>query len=659
MFLCRGTMGKVLVLFVAVAILGSLGTLLSPSDSSQPVPAASSVLLWEAYSKGAVTITQVDVTYDSGGQTVTATLGYEVRATGADDVRIEEFAILLSPNPREQVAGAPTTQDGILTRTTVPAGGRIVYGYGDLVAQGVLSGPPWWCTEQFQFVKRDVGITLGGEIAPFDMEGVLGTLIADPGGTQGNVWTHLRESPTTVVGKTVDGAFWREIPETAGQTFAVQLRATNIAIKDTQDGMPDPDAPGARVWDLVPAGYTLDLTSVTPAGYSTTTMGDGSTRISWAASLPAADVTGMTAGEVPTPYVSRLFSYRMTTPHLAPGRAALPRADVSVGADFVAEAHSAEPLIDVLRVPMPPVADAGSGYAGVEGDTITFTAAASTDPNGDALQYRWDFTADGTWDTAWSDDPTQPAPFGDDFMGMVRVEVSDGALTDTAEAPLVVRNADPTVDDVRVTTTGNLTLRVAGEKWHDVTMRISSGGTETSISVTRVPGSPDEQAATLEDVEIDITDEVSIVVIYTPEDDPVNGQPTGANPVWVIFTTPNGEVRLHHTFNVNHVDTYVWTLSDIAPQLARLGLRLSTGASDVGSDDLTFTVDWGDGTTSSRTAFNDGVGPDPDPSADVNPITATVSFAAAYASAGTYTIVVTVTDDDGGTVTKTLVLTFG
>ena len=649
-------MGKILVLFAAAALLGSLGTLLS--SSPEPAPASTTMILWEAYSRGAITITQIDLTYDVGGQPVTNTLGYSVANSGTADVQIAEYALLMSPNPRESFVGA-TTQDGILTKTTVLSGDHVDYGYGDLVAQGILPAPAWWCTEEFQFVKKDIRIALGGEIAPFGLEPALATLVAGFGGTQDTVWRYLRENPSPVVGKTVNGAFWLEIPETAGQTLTVQLRATNIAIKNTQDGLPDPDAPAARVWDAIPAGYTLDPASVSPSGYGTMVMPDGSTRISWDTNLPAADVTGMFAGEAPTPYVSRLFSYKVTTPHLAPGRAVLPRAQISAAADFTAEAHSEVPLMDVFRVPLPPVADAGSAYEGVEGDTITFTAAASTDPNGDALQYRWDFTADGTWDTAWSGDPTRPETFGDDFTGMVRVEVSDGALTDTAEAPVTIRNLDPVPGDVRLTASGSLTLRVAGEKWHDVALEVSQGGTVTSLSVTRMPGSPDEQAATLEDVEIDVTEDLSIRVVYTPEDDPVNGQPNGANPVWVIFTTPDGEVRLHHTFNVRHEDTWVWTLDDVAPQLIGLGLRLTAGASDVGSDDLTFTVDWGDGTTASSTTYNDGVGPDPDPSPSVNPITATASFAVAYAGAGTYTITVTVADDDGGSTTTTLVVTLG
>ncbi|MEK6850921.1 MAG: PKD domain-containing protein, partial [Candidatus Thermoplasmatota archaeon] len=364
------------ILTAAAAIVGT--------PPSEPAGPTSTISLWEAWSKGHIQIEQVDITYNS---VTYVSLGYQVRNTGSANVLISDFVVLLSPNPRQGVYGA-TAQDGVLTKTTVPATGLVDYSYGDLVVQGTLPSPPWWCTEQFQFVRTGVLITLGGEILPFAMESDVNTLTLD---TQPRIWEHLRTVPSPVVGKTVDGAFWKEIPETAGQLLRVEVRATNIAIKDTTDAVPDPDAPTAVVWDVVPAGYTVVAGSITPSGYAETPLPDGSTRISWPANLPAADITGWVAGDAPTPYPSRKYAYEMSTPHLMPGRTNLPRAMVSANNDFTAEAHSALPVMDVFAVPMPPVADAGTSYEGYEGDTITFSAAASTDPNGDALTYRWDF----------------------------------------------------------------------------------------------------------------------------------------------------------------------------------------------------------------------------------------------------------------------------
>ncbi len=449
----RGTMGKVLAGSLAILAVMSSGLLLTavpedPAGSALPISpssTSSTMLIWEAYSRGLITISQVDVTYTIGGQTDTAALGYEVSSTSTGDVAVTEYVMLLSPNPADTFDADLTTQDGILSDATIPAGSSETYGYGDFVARGILSMPPWWCTEERQFVHADVPVFLGGEIAPFGMESFLGDAQGGPGGTQDQVWAYLREHASPVVGKTVNGAFWGEIPETAGQALDVVLRATNLAISDEGDSLPAPDAPTARVSDRIPAGYDLDTGSISPAGYSLTSNGDGSTTIFWVANLPAADVTNKPPNDQPTPYVTRTFSYTMTTPHITPSRVGLPRAAVSVGDDAMPEAVSEQPLMDVFRVPLPPVPNAGPGYVGVEGDTITFSAGASSDPNGDPMQFRWDFTSDGIWDTAWSSDPSAASTFGDDLSAQARVEVSDGEFTATADAPLTISNIAPSI----------------------------------------------------------------------------------------------------------------------------------------------------------------------------------------------------------------------
>jgi len=94
----------------------------------------------------------------------------------------------------------------------------------------------------------------------------------------------------------------------------------------------------------------------------------------------------------------------------------------------------------------PPVAEANGPYEENESSPITFDASVSYDPDGGALQYRWDFDNDGIWDTEWSDSLTASHTWDDDWVGSVSVEVSDGAFTDIATADVVVQNVAPTAD---------------------------------------------------------------------------------------------------------------------------------------------------------------------------------------------------------------------
>ena len=112
-------------------------------------------------------------------------------------------------------------------------------------------------------------------------------------------------------------------------------------------------------------------------------------------------------------------------------------------------------------------------------------------------------------------------------------------------------------------------LRVAGEKWHDVILTLYDGNVSAAFAqVVRYPGSPDEQAVTIFDVKINLLDTFIAIIEYTPLDDPINGQWWGADPCWLTLTFPNGDsVRLHHTFNVRHNNTWIWIVDDFRPYL--------------------------------------------------------------------------------------------
>jgi hypothetical protein len=147
-----------------------------------------------------------------------------------------------------------------------------------------------------------------------------------------------------------------------------------------------------------------------------------------------------------------------------------------------------------------------------------------------------------------------------------------------------------------------------------------------------------------------LTKEYSAKVVYTPDDDPVNGQPNGANPAWIILTFNGSEERIHHTFNVKHPETWEWDVV-LNPHLAGHEVTLESSATDPGSDDLTF--DWDLGTPTIH--FNDGLNPDPYPSPDGTfPFEAKDVFKCAYPGSGILTL--KVSDDDGGTTTGTITL---
>jgi len=88
----------------------------------------------------------------------------------------------------------------------------------------------------------------------------------------------------------------------------------------------------------------------------------------------------------------------------------------------------------------PPVISTGGPYESYECNSLLFDASGSYDPEGAALQYRWNIT--GSW-TAWSLVPYKEYMWLDDFSGSIMLEVSDGDLVAQASIDVIVLNVAP------------------------------------------------------------------------------------------------------------------------------------------------------------------------------------------------------------------------
>src|SRR6266511_1061630 len=384
----------VLLLVGAVVVAGVIPILRSPVRPDSP----ESMSFWEAAGRGLVTVTVVNETYQRDGETVPQPVGIQVNNAADIPVEVSEEALLMSPHP----LGPPTdpsqtTQDAILTVRTIPAGGSVLYSYGEEVIQGFRSEPAWWCSEKFQFVQAEIPFRIGGETLPFALRDVVAQEHYKDGdnNTQVDVWTYLRTHPTVVVGKE---PLWTQLDGSAGQTIHVTIDATNIAVFTFEDGITDDvNVTHGAIEDVVPAGWSVEAGSYSTPPDEIVENGDHSHTLRWFVDLRAALESDSNDPMDPTPYETVTRSYTLVSPALDAGIIELPRARSDIDSDGSADAASAPPVVEVPQTGAP-IANAGGPYSGREGGTVHLDASGSSDPEGDPLQFRWDFTGDGAFE---------------------------------------------------------------------------------------------------------------------------------------------------------------------------------------------------------------------------------------------------------------------
>ncbi len=306
-----------------------------------------------------------------------------------------------------------------------------------------------------------------------------------------------------------------------------------------------------------------------------------------------------------------------------------------------------------------------------EGSPLTMDVTA-TDLGSDDLTYEWVFELGPTTTNTHFNDGTGPDPsqspwgpypfivtdtvtqtYGDNGVyGLTVTVTDDDGASSVFSTIITVSNVAPSVGLEAYVMT-DFTLRVSGEKWHDVELYVLRNSYTLGYArVLREPGDPDEQALTITDIKCDVTKRVTTKVVYTPFDDVINGQINGADPVWVTLTFANGdEFTYDHTFNYNHPEgwTYITRINEF---FVGHEMTFKGTANDPGSDDLMFTWEWGDGSPSEgSTYYNDGVGPDPTKSPDGTfPFVVTDTKLHTYWAPMDHTLKLTVQDDDGGSV---------
>lgn len=293
----------------------------------------------------------------------------------------------------------------------------------------------------------------------------------------------------------------------------------------------------------------------------------------------------------------------------------------------------------------PPVANAGPDRSTPEGVDITLDGSGSFDPEG-PLTFSWDLDGDGICgDVSGTDRPIFDR-VGNDGVTIVKLCVRDQA-GQTAEdtAQVVVTNVAPAIEVAdAIAIAENTTIAVAG------TIRDPGWLDALSATINWGDGSAVETiAGVMENVRPDATLTFNLahtygdngmfpVTICAADDDT---SPCRTMTVAVGNVNPAAAIDTTGTVPVNGVPTVIAHAGTTVDFDARI--------TDPGSDDLTVTWNWGDGTPpeTSTSLVNPPLA-DPPVSPSIQPRDISAASDHAFEKPCVYTSALTVTDDDAG-----------
>ena len=250
----------------------------------------------------------------------------------------------------------------------------------------------------------------------------------------------------------------------------------------------------------------------------------------------------------------------------------------------------------LAAVNRPPVASAGGPYTTSEGTDVVLTAAASSDPDTtatftDTLTYAWDLDGDGAYDDATGATPSF-TQVGQDGVRTVAVQVTDTAgATAVASTTVTVTNVAPMVVVASVAPVAEGTsVRVSGTVtdpgWEDLltaTIDLGDGVGVRPLTGTYEGVRPDATLAFAFDHTYGDDGTFSVTVCGRDDDTSV----CSVRAVTVTNVLPDPTIDTTGTTLLNGVPTLVTH--------AGTSVTLRARTTDPGSDDLTLTWHWDDG----------------------------------------------------------------